>query len=62
MTITQELIDSLKTPAGGWTKSSLQTLGVAWPPKKGWQKEIIGRELNQTLPDESQNPTVSTPS
>jgi hypothetical protein len=34
-------IESLKTPAGGWTKASLASLGVSWPPKKGWKKTLL---------------------
>lgn len=37
----EEYIDAMKTPAGGWTKVSLQKLGVAWPPPKGWRKELL---------------------
>ena len=27
----------------------LRALGVSWPPKKGWKKEIIGREISGKL-------------
>lgn len=33
-------IESMKTPKGGWTKESLQLLGVGWPPPKGWKKKL----------------------
>jgi hypothetical protein len=36
-------IKSLQTPAGGWTEESLASLGVSWPPKKGWLKELLER-------------------
>jgi len=37
----EQLIDSLKSENGGWSKASLAKLGVEWPPKKGWRKELI---------------------
>lgn len=40
----QEMIDkieSLKTEKGGWTKASLASLGVSWPPPKGWKEKLI---------------------
>ena len=37
----EEYLDSLKTPKGGYTRETLLMLGVKWPPKKGWKKEII---------------------
>ena len=52
----EEYLDSLKTPAGGYTRETLLTLGVTWPPKRGWKKEIIdkyyrrlARQTNKTL-------------
>ena len=37
----EEYLDSLKTPKGGYTRETLTMLGVEWPPKKGWKREII---------------------
>jgi len=34
-------IESLKTQRGGWTKESLASLGVPWPPPKGWKERLI---------------------
>jgi hypothetical protein len=34
-------IERLKTPAGGWTRDALASLGVQWPPRKGWRKFLI---------------------
>lgn len=36
-------IESLKTPAGGWTKASLASLGVGWPPPKGWKANLLSK-------------------
>jgi len=43
--LTHELILQYRSPKGGWKKSQLAALGVSWPPKKGWTKEVVGMEL-----------------
>jgi hypothetical protein len=40
-----EKIESLKTPQGGWSKESLSSLGVSWPPPKGWKENLL-KECN----------------
>lgn len=48
MKITHELLDSLKSDNGGYTKAVLTLLGVAWNksgPAHGWQKLLIGTTL-----------------
>jgi hypothetical protein len=37
----RQRIASMKTARGGWTKKDLETLGVPWPPIRGWQKRIV---------------------
>jgi hypothetical protein len=37
------MIESLKSPRGGWSKAALEVLGVPWPPKKGWKYTTIGK-------------------
>lgn len=37
----REKIDALKSPRGGWTREALATLGISWPPQKGWRKKLI---------------------
>jgi hypothetical protein len=36
-------IESLKTAKGGWTKASLASLGVAWPPPAGWKEKLLDK-------------------
>jgi hypothetical protein len=36
-----ELIESLKSPKGGYTKQALASIGVSWPPKSGWKANFI---------------------
>ncbi len=38
-----------RTEKGGWTKNQLEILGLTWPPKKGWQDKVIGKELSEAL-------------
>ena len=46
-----ERIESLKSPAGGWTRASLAQLGVPWPPPKGWRRALIeGRPVGSLPP------------
>jgi len=45
----KDKIESARTKNGGWTKETLQSLGVAWPPKKGWKKELIEKELREQI-------------
>jgi len=36
-------IESLKTARGGWTKASLASLGVPWPPPAGWKDRLLAQ-------------------
>ena len=40
--VTKELILSLKSEKGGYTKASLKKIGVPWPLKTGWKQRVIG--------------------
>jgi hypothetical protein len=37
----EQEIESARTENGGWTKETLKSWGIAWPPKKGWKKELL---------------------
>ncbi|BBL73188.1 hypothetical protein [Methylomagnum ishizawai] len=45
--ITREWAETYKTPAGGWTKAQLAAIGVAWPPPRGWLKEVVGMAIDE---------------
>jgi hypothetical protein len=36
-------INLLRSPNGGFTKKSLDELGVQWPPYRGWRQDVIRR-------------------
>lgn len=40
--VTNELILSLKSPRGGYTKASLKKIGIEWPLVHGWKQRAIG--------------------
>jgi hypothetical protein len=42
--ITTTEIEAAKTPRGGWTKETLASWGVPWPPPKGWREQIEIRD------------------
>ena len=46
MKITYEMIEDVKTPAGGWKYRVLNLLGVETPPITGWKHRIVGKELS----------------
>lgn len=39
--ITEKEIEDVKTSAGGWTRNTLASWGISWPPPKGWRKTIL---------------------
>ncbi len=42
-------IDDSRTEKGGFTKASLEKLGVPWPPPKGWRKKLIRDSLAEKI-------------
>ena len=50
--LTHELIESARTPNGGFTKSQLAAIGVPWPRPTDWIEQVIGKEITpQQLED-----------
>jgi len=45
MKITKEFLNEHKTKNGAYTRKQFQVLGIGWPPGKGWERQIIGKEL-----------------
>jgi hypothetical protein len=45
--MTNEALDALMTKNGGYTRECLAFLGVAWPPKQGWKKRVIGNSVDR---------------
>lgn len=47
MKITNKFLNDNKTENGAWTKAQLKSIGVDWPPQKGWKKKILGSEISE---------------
>ncbi len=45
MKITKSFLLDNRTKSGAWTREQLRIIGVNWPPVKGWQGLIAGKEL-----------------
>lgn len=48
ITLTSDIIEAARTPNGGFTKSQLAALGIAWPPPKDWIEEKVGTMITPT--------------
>ena len=43
--VTEEFLQTFRHTHNGWTKKQLGALGIAWPPKKGWKKLVLGKMI-----------------
>ena len=32
---------------GSWSRTQMALIGVAWPPKNGWKKQIVGKPIDE---------------
>ena len=46
--LTKEIIESARTPNGGFTKSQLAAIGIAWPPPQDWIEKKVGAWITPT--------------
>lgn len=46
--LTKEIIESARTPNGGFTKSQLAAIGIAWPPPQDWIEKTVGAWITPT--------------
>lgn len=44
----KEFIESLQSKKDGYTRDSLAILGVKWPPRHGWKRELIDNGFIQS--------------
>ena len=51
-TVTPKFITQGQSFRGGWSKRQIEILGFEWPPKPGWRREAIGREIAYAEADE----------
>ena len=46
--ITAAHIETLRTPAGGYNKQTMELLGV-WPLTEGWKERLIGLSISDRV-------------
>ena len=46
--LTKDIIESARTPNGGFTQSQLEAIGVEWPPSQDWVDEVVGKMITPT--------------
>ena len=44
--ITEEMIVACQTKRGGYTLATIEAFGLSWPPRVGWVKRLVGREIS----------------
>ena len=47
--VTEEMIAEGMSDGGGWSREQLACFGIAWPPQKGWKREVIGRVVDRAV-------------
>jgi hypothetical protein len=58
----RDKIESLRSPAGAWTRASLAQLGVPWPPPRGWRQALIhGRPIPERAPKRRSSSEIPLP-
>lgn len=48
MLITEQVLKQAESINGAWSRKQLETIGIKWPPPKGWKKRIIGTEIQDS--------------
>lgn len=51
MLVTTEILERGKSKSGGWSRNQLGALGVMWPPRNGWKKEVLGKDFPDSVVD-----------
>jgi hypothetical protein len=42
-------IEAARTPAGGWTRATLASWGISWPPARGWRERLIAQNPTHNM-------------
>lgn len=50
--LTHEIIESARTPNGGFTKSQLAAIGIPWPKPTDWIEQVVGKRITKEQLDE----------
>lgn len=49
--VSAEEVEAARSPRGGWTRATLASWGVPWPPPAGWRRALERGEDGDTGPD-----------
>lgn len=49
VTLTSQMIHDASTEGHGWNRRQLKSIGVPWPPPKGWLKGMVGKQIPLSL-------------
>lgn len=47
MLVSNDWLLQWQTVNGGYNKRQLELLGIAWPPKRGWKRDLLGLEISE---------------
>lgn len=50
--ITKEFLEAGQVSRGSWDKKQFSLLGLSWPPKKEWQKSVIGTKIPKDVAEQ----------
>jgi len=59
MIVTKDFIMKYRTAKGGWTRSQIEDLGMAWPAKRGWKDRAVGKEISEERAESFKNYTYN---
>lgn len=46
MLVSNDWLLQWQTVNGGYNKRQLELLGIVWPPKRGWKRDLLGLEID----------------
>lgn len=44
--VTEDWIKAYQSGNGGWNRAQLACIAVEWPPRSGWVKRAVGRQIS----------------
>lgn len=44
--VTESWIREFQSREGGWTRDQQESLGLAWPPREGWIRRVVGMQIS----------------
>lgn len=47
ITLTEELLNEIRTLKGGYNRKQLHALDISWPPKAGWKRALTNTVIDK---------------